>query len=181
MNLYISSTACVSLLFMLALNFALAEAPRAKSVRNKFPKRSDLSGLTQRLAKLTYIYQANQTPADFIRSQPCVVGAWIFQKETDRFWIGDVHYISDNTAAESIRYVAFRLKVKKNPHVKIDMKKWTGRILLQKANPQASLDERDDHFSAFTVIGYSEDKKSGKQDGVIDLHKTLPYQPPSKG
>ncbi len=180
MSFYLSSTACVSLFIMLALNFVFAEAIPAQTRRAKFPTQSDLSGLTKRLAQLTFVYQANQTPADFIRTHPCVVGTWSYQKETERYWIGDVHYISDNTAADSIRYVAFRLKVQKSPLVKVNMKKWNGRILLQKANPQAGLDERAPMFLDFKVVGYSDNQQGGKRDGVIDLHKVMPYQPAAK-
>jgi len=148
--------------------------PSPVAQKNATPQ-NNKTGLIKRLAKLTYIYSGDQTPAEYIKSHPCVVGGWAYQGETDSHWIGDVHYISDNTLRTGIRYVAFRLKVKKTDKVKIDPKKWRGRILLQKANAKASIDERDGKMSDFTLIGYDETPAGG--DGIFDLFEILPYKP----
>ena len=167
-------TGTVSLLILLFSSIAVAEEAANKKIPDQASKRDDRSELGDKLSQLTYIYQADMAPAEFIRRHACVVGDWEYQSETDSHWIGMLYYVSDNSDPE-IR-IGAQLQVRKSKAVKVDMKKWKGRILLQKNNPQWTLDGPEGEESDFTVLGY--DKRGNfLNGGIINLHKVLPYKP----
>ena len=64
-------------------------------------KLDDRSGLSERMAKLNFIYEADQTTAEFIRSHLVVAGHFFRSGETKSHWLGSVQHPQDNTSPTS--------------------------------------------------------------------------------
>ncbi len=160
----------------------VSDAQDKPSVPNqqKISNREDFTGLNdRRLEHLTYIYKGEMTPAQYIQSHPAIIGTWRYHSETKTHWIGDLHYPTDNTDRPTPNsfYMVSKLKVKKVsvPNLVIDMKNMPRRILLEKSNPKAFLDDRDGKVLDFTLIGF--EKVVGHTTGIIPLFSVLPYMP----
>lgn len=132
-------------------------------------KRADLSGLSERMAKLIFIYDADQVPAEFIRSHPVVVGNFFGTGETETHWLGAIHHPRENSN-ETDYYVALDVKVKKTP--KFKPVRGTYRILLLKPSVDSDIGKPG---NVYTVVGYSTDEQSGRSDGVVKLYQELRF------
>jgi hypothetical protein len=146
-----------------------------KSVTNvdkSYMKRHDLSGLSERMAKLTFIYEANQTPAEYIRLHPIVVGNFVYSGETDTHWLGSIHHPRENTSKIDY-YIISEVKVKKTTKFKPTSHKY--RILILKPSVITDIGKPN---TVYKAVGYSIDKHSGRDDGIINLYEELPFIDP---
>ncbi len=137
-------------------------------------RRNDVSGLPEKLARMTFVHAGTLSPKEFVQSHHCVVGTWEYRSETKTHWVGVLHYPSNNHQKDSITFLA-DARIRKSGDVKVDMTTWKGRLLLQAKPSKPVAGQKKPPTPEMLVIGYD---KAGLRDGIVDLHEALPYAPP---
>jgi hypothetical protein len=111
---------------------------------------------------LIFCYDDMMEPKEFLQSTPCVTGvSWRCTKEDDKFWYGDLHYPTENTANYALGakdrsdqyYMVTNVAIKKQEGLPIDPAKFEGALVLRDPAPETPLAMRGDGTS-YELVGY---------------------------
>jgi len=115
-----------------------------------------------RATGLTLLFEGDETLASYAENPPLVSGGFVYKGETETHWIGDVHYITDNTSSpENARYVDTGLHVRKRKGIDLGESKGSKKltittVVLQK--PTIQTNPAGDKAAQFELIAYDATK-----------------------
>jgi hypothetical protein len=121
---------------------------------------------------LVLIYPDRVDAEAYFQAHPCVSGGWRLESESESHWIGVLNYPTGNvppaypTGSEAAFQVR-RIKVAKRPGLAIDMKKWTGTVVLLQADAKERFGTPKSLDSSFELVGYGLPSAKGRTGAFL--------------
>ncbi len=112
----------------------------------------------------TLAYEGKDSFAEYATNHPLIAGTWVAKSETEKYWIGDLHYPTDNTGVTKDFYVLLDIRVAKTKKLNIakaesDEQKWRTLVLLKPGIEHAPQQQEATIYEA-VAMGLKDDKNS---------------------
>jgi hypothetical protein len=105
-----------------------------------------------------------------LQKHPCISGTWRCTEETDRHFIGVLGYPTGNVAPtyperDEPAFQVQPIKIAKEKKLPINLKTWTGPVILLQADAKVRFATKKSLESTFKLVGY--EAKKGKETGFL--------------
>ena len=130
-----------------------------------------------------FLYKAKVTPKEYLQKHPCVSGVWRCKEETDTHFVGVLSYPTGNVppAFPEKDEPAFQVqpvKIAKMKGLPINLKTWTGPVILLQADARVRFATKESLESTFKLVGYEAAKSKG-EGFLFKKHGELEYKNPN--